>query len=204
MLDGCLSWRGSFSGFDVNPGRAYPSRERRGCRNHRRIFSGDVLRHHRACRLAFFYSREDRARFRDMDSSLRENLSMGLADGLDKAIIAGTNGLLTGANLANNAAAAVTDFDGYISELAFARVDGRYASMTGDLRVVMGSGTYAHAGGVYRATESDRTALDRLMDITGGVKVSAHVPAVSNANKQNAVIRRGMARDMVAPVVGAT
>ena len=162
-------------------------------------FSGDVLAPSRL-QAAFFYSREDRARFRDMDSSLRENLSMGLADGLDKAIISGTNGLLTGANLANNAAAAVTDFDGYISELAFARVDGRYASMTGDLRVVMGSGTYAHAGGVYRATESDRTALDRLMDITGGVKVSAHVPDVTNANKQNAVIRRGMARDMVAPL----
>ena len=32
------------------------------------------------------------------------------------------------------------------------------------------------------------------------VRVSAHVPAVSNANKQNAVVRLGMRRDMVAPV----
>ena len=37
-----------------------------------------------------------------MDAALRENLSMGLADGLDKAIIAGTNGLLTGTNLADH------------------------------------------------------------------------------------------------------
>ena len=56
----------------------------------------------------------------------------------------------------------------------------------------MGAGSYAHAGGVYRNTSSvDRTALDRLMEITGGVRVSANVPAVSG-NKQNAVIRRGM------------
>ena len=47
-------------------------------------FSADVLAPSRL-QAAFEYSREDRARFRDMDSSLRENLSMGLADGLDKA-----------------------------------------------------------------------------------------------------------------------
>ena len=45
----------------------------------------------------------------------------------------------------------------------------------------------------------DRTALDRLMEITGGVRVSAHVPAEAS-DKQNAVIRRGMRRDMVAPI----
>ena len=35
------------------------------------------------------------------------------------------------------------------------------------------------------------------MAITSGIKVSAHVPAVAS-NKQNAVIRLGMRRDMVA------
>ena len=34
---------------------------------------------------------------------------------------------------------------------------------------------------------------------TAGVRVSAHVPAVAG-NKQNAVVRLGMRRDMVAPV----
>ena len=37
------------------------------------------------------------------------------------------------------------------------------------------------------------------MAVTAGVKVSAHVPAVAS-HKQNAVIRLGMRRDMVAPV----
>ena len=55
-------------------------------------FSADTLKPSRI-QAAFFYSREDRARFAGMDASLRENLSMGLSDGFDKLIIAGPNGL---------------------------------------------------------------------------------------------------------------
>ena len=161
-------------------------------------FSADVLTPSRI-QASFFYSREDRARFAGMDSALRENLSMGLGDGLDKQILQGVNGLFTGTNLANHAASAVTGFDNYITEFAYGRVDGRYASMASDLRIVMGAATYAHAGNVYRNNSVDRTALDRLMDITGGVRVSAHVPPVVG-NKQNALIRRGMNMAMVAPI----
>ena len=124
---------------------------------------------------------------------------MGLSDGLDNQILAGTNGLFTGTNLANHAASAITTFADYISEFAYSRVDGRYASTTGDIKVVMGSSTYTHAGGVYRNASVDRTALDRLMEVSGGVRVSAHVPGVAS-HKQNSVIRRGMNRDMVAPI----
>ena len=63
----------------------------------------------------------------------------------------------------------------------------------------MGSATYAHAGGVYRAAESDVTALDRLSDQVGGVRVSAHVPGVAS-KKQNAVVRLGSRRDAVQPM----
>ena len=161
-------------------------------------FSADVLSPARI-QASFFYSREDRARFAGMDEALRMNLSDGLADGLDKQIISGTNGLLTGTNLANHNRATVSDFAHYIAEFGYGRVDGRYASMTSDLRIVMGAGTYAHAGEVYRNTSVDRTALDRLMDITGGVRVSAHVPAVAS-NRQNSVVRLGSDMSMVAPV----
>lgn len=161
-------------------------------------FSADVLSPKRL-QAAFFYSREDRARFAGMDAALRENLSMALGDALDDQILSGTSGLLTGTVLANHNVNAVTDFATYLKEFGYGRVDGRYAMTAGDLRVVMGAATYAHAGAVYRNNSVDRNALDRLMEITGGVKVSAHVPAVAS-NKQNAVIRRGMRRDMVAPV----
>ena len=162
-------------------------------------FSASVLVPSRL-QASFFYSREDRARFGGMDMALRENLSMALADGLDKEVVAGGDGLLSGTNLSNNAASAVTTFAGYLEDLAYGRIDGTYAAMTSELRIVMGAGTYAHAGSVYRNTSVDRTVLDRLMELTGGVRVSGHVPAVSNTNKQNAVIRRGMRRDMVAAV----
>ena len=161
-------------------------------------FSADVLSPSRI-QASFFYSREDRARFMGMDESLRENLSMGLMDGLDAQIIAGTNGLLAGTNLPNNNVSAVTTFANYVSNFGYSRVDGRYASMTSDLKIVMGSDTFTHAGGVYRGSDSEETALDRLMRVTGGVKVSAHVTAAAS-NKQNNVIRLGMARDMVAPL----
>ena len=47
---------------------------------------------------SFRYSREDAASFAGMDEALRANLRMALSDGLDKAVISGTNGLLTGTN----------------------------------------------------------------------------------------------------------
>ena len=162
-------------------------------------FSAQVLTPSRL-QASFYYSVEDKARFAGLDSALRENLSAGLSDGLDDVIMSGTNGLLTGTILANHAAAAVTTFDDYVVDFGYGRVDGRFAGSVGDIRVVMGSASYAHAGNVYRATESDRPALDRMMAVTGGVRVSAHVPALSNANKQNNLIRLGMRSDYIAPI----
>ena len=162
-------------------------------------FSADVLSPSRL-QASFFYSREDRARFSGMDEALRMNLSDALADGLDKQILVGTEGLFTGTKLPNHNAAAVTSYANYRSELGYGRMDGTYAGGVGDLRIVMGAATYGHAAGVFRsANAGDRAALEDLMQVTSGVKVSAHVPAVAN-NKQNAVIRLGVRRDMVAPV----
>ena len=161
-------------------------------------FAADVLSPSRL-QASFFYSREDRARFAGMDEALRMNLNDGLADGLDQRIVAGSNGLLNGTNLSDHAATAVTDFSAYKKDLAYSRVDGRYAGTVEDIRIVMGSATYAHASTRYRANNADDAALDVLMARTGGVRVSAHVPAVAS-NKQDALIRRGMARDMVAPI----
>ena len=137
-------------------------------------FSADVLSPSRI-QASFFYSQEDRARFMGMDESLRENLSMGLADGLDKEIIAGTNGLLTGTNLANHNVSTETTYPLYRSQFAYSRVDGRYASMTADIRAILGSDTYAHAASQYRGNNDNVDALMSLQGALGGVKVSAHV-----------------------------
>ena len=165
-------------------------------------FTADVLSPGRL-QASFFYSREDRARFAGMDSALRQNLSDALSDKLDQQILAGTAGLFNGTILANHNVSDVTDFAAYKSNFAYGRVDGTWASTVGDLRIVMGSATYAHAATAYRssagASDSIDAALSVLMGSTAGVKVSAHVPAVSG-NKQNSVVRLGMRRDMVAPI----
>ena len=150
---------------------------------------------------SLFFTREDRARLAGMSEALRENLNMALSDKLDEEILAGTNGLLTGTILANHNVNAATDFAGYLSNFGYGRVDGRYATTTADLRAVVGAATYAHMGASYRNASVDRNVLDRLGEITGGVRVSAHVPdAAGTPAKQNAVIRRGGRMDYVAPL----
>ena len=164
-------------------------------------FSADVLSPGRL-QAAFFYSREDAARFMGMGEALRQNLNEALSDKLDQQILNGTNGLFNGTNLANHNVSAVTTYALYRDHLAYGRVDGTWANMVSDIKVLMGSSTYAHCAKGFRSDNAgDRAALEDLMNVTGGVKVSAHVPAASgNPAKQNAVIRLGMRRDMVAPV----
>ena len=163
-------------------------------------FSADVLTPGRI-QASFFWSREDAARMAGMGDALREALQGGIADKLDSEIMQGTNGLLTGTNLSNNARAAASDYAHYVAELLYGRVDGRYAYDLADIRVVMGSGTFANAA-TKLPTNGEQNALARIRNDSGGVRVSAHVPAVSNADKQNALVRLGNRRDYVAPVWG--
>ena len=100
--------------------------------------------------------------------------------------IAGAGGLLTGSNLGNHNVTAVTTFALYLSQSLFSASDGRYAGMKSDIRVLMGSPTYGHAGGVYQSS-AYKSALSALEQESGGVRVSAHVPAVAS-HRQNAVV----------------
>ena len=162
-------------------------------------FSADVLSPTRI-QASFFYSREDRARFSGMDEALRANLSDALSDKMDQQILAGTDGLLAGTNLPNHNSSAEASYAHYRSELGYGRVDGKYAASVGDLKIVMGAATYGHAAAAFRSAHAgDRAALEDLMQVTNGIKVSAHVPGVAS-KKQLAVIRLGSRRDLVAPI----
>ena len=153
-------------------------------------FSSELLTPGRI-QASYFYRRVDAARFPSIDLALRQALNSGLEEQLDFELLAGAAGLFTGTNLSANAAGAtVTSFAEYLSLFGHARVDGRMAASLADVRTVTGAATYAHAGGSYRSNNADYSALDALDGKTGGVRVSAHVPAVA-ALKQNAVIRLG-------------
>ena len=161
-------------------------------------FSAEVLSPSRL-QASFFYSREDRARFAGMDSALRMNLSDALSDKLDQQVLNGDEGLLNGTVLANHNVSTETTYALYRSQFAYGRVDGTYATGTGELKVVMGAATFAHAASQYRGNNDNTDALMAMVAAGVAVKVSAHVPAVA-ATKQNTVIRLGMRRDMVAPI----
>ena len=163
-------------------------------------FDADLLPPKRI-QASFIYRRTDAMQFGGMDSALRMALNSGLQEKLDSEAVSGTDGLLTGTNLPNNNVTAVTTFALYLSQFLFSRVDGRFAAMKSDIRVLMGSSTYGHAGGVYQSS-AYKSALSALEQESGGVRVSAHVPGVAS-HRQNAVVRLGMRRDMVQPVWGA-
>ena len=161
-------------------------------------FDADLIAPDRV-QASFIHRRRDKARFGGLDSSLRLALNSGLEEKLDYEAIAGDEGLLTGTNLANHNSNAAAAFADYLSRFAYARVDGRHAQQTTDIRAVVGVTTYAHMGTSYRSDNADFTVLDSLSAKTGGVRVSPHVPAAVS-NKQNAVVRLGSRRDMVQPV----
>ena len=162
-------------------------------------FSADLLPPKRI-QAGFIYRRTDAMQFSGMDSALRMALELGLQEKLDLDAIAGADGLLDRLEPRESQRHGVTTFALYLSQYLFSRVDGRYAAMKSDIRVLMGSGTYGHAGGVYQSS-AYKSALSALEQDSGGVRVSAHVPAVAS-HRQNAVVRLGMRRDMVQPVWG--
>ena len=161
-------------------------------------FDADLIAPERV-QASFIKKRTDAARFAGLDSSLRMALNAGLEEKLDYEAIAGDEGLLTGTKLANHNSNATAKFADYLSRFAYARVDGRQAAQTTDVRAIVGVETYAHMGVSYRSDNADFTVLDSLAKKTAGVRVSAHVP-VAVSNKQNAVVRLGSRRDMVQPV----
>ena len=78
----------------------------------------------------FLQQRGSARRFAGMDSALRSNLTEGLADGLDDAILSGTNGLFSWQpTLTNNAQTTNDTFDSYLNPIcAGIRLTGRYAA----------------------------------------------------------------------------
>ena len=135
---------------------------------------------------SYAYRRTDSARFAGLDSSLRLSLNGGLEQALDSQAINGDDGLLNGSNLSNHNVTAVTSFALYLSQLLYARVDGRYARSPSDVRVLVGQSAFTHSSAVYKDSSTDETAAERLSARSGGVVVSPHVPAIAS-KRQNAL-----------------
>ena len=139
----------------------------------------------------FSFRRVDAASFGSMDSALTAALNAGLTEALDKSFV---DQVIT--DSAQVSATAVDTFGTYRSKLVLDRIDGRWSSVEGDIRVLVGAKTMVHMGSVYRGNTADDSALDSVRRISGGLKVSAHIAAVASS-KQDAIIRRGARQDAV-------
>ena len=152
---------------------------------------------------SFRWQREDAAKFQELESSLRDNLNEAVMSALDSANLnhtadglLGTNGLTA---RTGDASAVATFADHYAFLFDSATVDGSFASMSSDVRILYGPAGYNHAASVYRGNSSDMTALSAIMRDSGGVMTSSHVPDPVS-NDQAVIVRKGMRRDFSNPL----
>ena len=144
---------------------------------------------------AFSFQVEDAAVFSFMPDALRMNLSDALQAELDKQILVrSSDGLLAFGTAPSTPGTATTQAI-YLAAL-FAAVDGLYADMASEVRMVVGSGAngaYQHMGATFRGNNSDDNLVTLWNRLSGGLRVSGHVPAYGS-NHQEAVVIAGPPR----------
>ena len=133
---------------------------------------------------------------------------MVLSTKLDQELITGDGGFMAAANPAiakpGNPAAVATygDFVKGVSD----QVDGLYADTVAGVRILLGPSAYKLGLGTYRAgtaaapSGGDMSALERVQQLSGGVRASSHIPAVSGKVEQALAARATGLTHMVQPV----
>ena len=139
---------------------------------------------------------EDLAEHSGLEMALRSDLGGLLAEALDEQIIAGDG---SGANVTGisrlSDPADDTDVLSYAAAKALAAgaVDGRYAADLPNVRLLAGAATYTKLNGLTPTNDDSSDALAWWRSMTGGVRVSAHLPAPAG-HIQRAVVARTGAR----------
>ena len=113
---------------------------------------------------------------------------------MDKQILTrGTAGLLRWGSAPNNPSAESTAA-AYLAAV-YAGADGIYAQSAMEVRMLVGADNLRSHGraGRIAATGNDVNAAEKVMSVSGGLRVSGHVPDYAN-NKQEALVIKGMSR----------
>ena len=129
-----------------------------------------------------------------MGEALRQALNAGLSEALDKETI---DQIV--ADVARTDAAAADTFATYRERMVYGNIDGRFATMESDVKLLVGSSTLKDMAGLYRGNSADDSAVDSIRRISGGLRVSPHIAAAAT-HKQDVLARLGMRRDAVAPL----
>ena len=136
----------------------------------------------------YTFAIEDAAVFQGMEAALRDDLSGAIAQEMDKEILGGdgTDQHVSGFFDASNGPLTAPDDptaeagrSEYIAAIADS-VDGRYALENGDIKLLIGPATNAHMSSKFGGQSSDTTAAEHVKRISGGCRVSAHVPDVAS------------------------
>ena len=153
-------------------------------------FGADLLSPQRLS-ASYRYRQSDAVRFRGMSEGLRQALNQGLSESIDAQTVAQIVSDVT-----RTARTSTSNFAHYKSTLT-SSVDGRFAGMESDVKMLIGTPTLIHGETLYKSSESPESAIDLLRRAGGGVKVSAFVPGVSS-NRQDILVRKGARMDAVA------
>ena len=143
---------------------------------------------------------EDMQLLRGLEDTLRRDLRMVISDQMDFQIIqgdaAGANvgGFMSGVahtGIADPAAPGAGAFDYDDFRAAFtAGVDGFYSYMLGDIRAVIGPGTYGRCETRYRANNTDDTVYAVMARQAGGLRVARRMPASDAGKVEDAIFSR--------------
>ena len=166
------------------------------------ITAGDTTGAFTALKLAperlqgsYFYNVEDRSSLAGMSEALRKNLGDALQTKSDYQVfrkaatsgVSGSGGFYVGLASPSNPGAEATWQD--YKDGATNLVDGRYAQDERGIYMVFGADTYQHGRSKYRAAATDDDGITVLNAMSGGVKVSNHVPDV-DSKRQDAIAAR--------------
>ena len=136
---------------------------------------------------------EDLAQLPGMEESLRTVMDDVMGAKVDDQVFNGNN---TAPNLDGlfrqaadvTAATAVETFETGVERYADL-VDGTYADSFRDLRAVIGPKTFAKYASTFRGSQGDRSLYGYLMEMLGGLRVSARMPAVSGMAQKGLVAK---------------
>lgn len=135
---------------------------------------------------AFRIRREDVARLGPgLEDQLRRNLNMVIDDRTDERILdlffdATASGIAEPTALSGQAA---SDYAAFVA-LAADQVDGRYASMLSDVRLLFAPTGYSRAAQVFRGTDDAISALSHLNDLGVMTRAGFHMPTDASRNSE--------------------
>ncbi len=142
------------------------------------------------------YDRADAATFEYLGDALQMNLRNAISDKMDAEVLnraTDPKGLLTFGTDPTKNNGSTSNMSHALSTI-FAGVDGKYASLASEIKLLLGTSTYADLGSSIFDTGSGALASEKLGQVCGGVRVSANVPTKDATDGDEALIVKGMGR----------